>query len=104
MSAFSAALGRIFGNPAMAIPALWVSAATSEERAIRVIARAPDQITPFGPGRVLSESITVDVRVVDLPEPRPGDVIVIDDDSHVIQGEPQRDRERLVWTLDLRPA
>ena len=25
-------------------------------------------------------------------------------DSHVIQGEPLRDRERLIWTLDLRPA
>ena len=27
-----------------------------------------------------------------------------DDYSHVIQGEPLRDRERLIWTLDLRPA
>ena len=32
------------------------------------------------------------------------DVIVIGADSHVIQGEPLRDRERLIWTLDLRPA
>ena len=36
--------------------------------------------------------------------PRPGDVIVIGADSHVIRGEPLRDRERLIWTLDLRPA
>jgi len=35
---------------------------------------------------------------------RPGDVIVIGSDSHVILGEPLRDRERLIWTLDLRPA
>lgn len=39
-----------------------------------------------------------------LPTPRPGDVIVIDADSHVIQGEPMRDREQLIWSLDLRPA
>ena len=39
-----------------------------------------------------------------IPTPRPGDVIVIGADSHVIQGEPLRDRERLIWTLDLRPA
>ncbi len=49
-------------------------------------------------------SSVVDVRVADLPSPRPGDVIVIGADSHVIQGEPLRDRERLIWTLDLKPA
>ncbi len=46
----------------------------------------------------------VDVRVFDLPLPRPGDLIVMGADSFTIQGEPVRDRERLVWTLDLRPS
>ncbi len=36
--------------------------------------------------------------------PRPGDLIVIGADSFTIQGEPIRDRERLIWTLDLRPS
>ncbi|WRH64349.1 MAG: hypothetical protein RSE12_08470 [Fuscovulum sp.] len=44
------------------------------------------------------------MRVTDLPAPRPGDVIVIGANSHFIQGEPLRDRERLIWTLDLRAA
>ena len=30
--------------------------------------------------------------------------IEIDGDAFLIQGEPARDRERLVWTVDLRPA
>ena len=42
--------------------------------------------------------------VSDLPEPRPGDLIIIGADSFTIQGEPIRDRERLVRTLDLRPS
>lgn len=46
----------------------------------------------------------VDVRVADLPAPHPGDLIVIAADSFTIQGEPVRDRERLIWTLDLRPS
>jgi len=46
----------------------------------------------------------VDVHVADLPTPRPGDLIVVGADSHVIQGEPLRDRERLIWTIDLGPA
>ena len=104
MSIFEAALGRIFGNPSMAVAAVWISATTSEERPIRVIRRAPDRITEFGAGRFVSDSIMVDVRLSDLPAPRPDDVIVIGTDSHVIQGEPLRDRERLIWTLDLRPA
>ena len=104
MSVFAAAMDRIFTHAAMAAPALWISATTSEERPIRVIRRAPDRVTDFGAGRFVSDTMVVDVRVTDLPAPRPGDVIVIGADSHVIQGEPLRDRERLIWTLDLRPA
>ncbi|MBW6495330.1 MAG: hypothetical protein K0B16_12400 [Burkholderiaceae bacterium] len=104
MSVFAAAMDRIFTHASLAAPALWISATTSEERPIRVIARAPDRITDFGVGRLVSDTMVVDVRVTDLPAPRPGDLIVIGSESHVIQGEPVRDRERLVWTLDLRPA
>ena len=104
MSVFEAALGRIFGNPSMAVAAVWISAATSAERPIRVIRRAPDRITEFGAGRFVSDTIMVAVRVSDLPEPRPGDLLVIGADSFILQGEPIRDRERLIWTLDLRPS
>jgi hypothetical protein len=102
MSVFAAAMDRIFTHASMA--ALWISATTSEERSIRIIRRAPDHVTDFGAGRFVSDTTVVDVRVADLPAPRPGDMIVIGADSHVIQGEPLRDRERLIWTLDLRPA
>ena len=104
MPVFAAAMDRIFTHASMAASALWISATTSEERAIRIIRRAPDRVTDFGAGRFVSDTTVVDVRVADLPAPRPGDVIVIGADSHVIQGEPLRDRERLIWTLDLRPA
>jgi len=104
MSVFAAAIDRIFTHPSMAIAALWISATTSEERPIRVIRRAPDRITDFGAGRFVSDTMMVDVRVYDLPDPRSGDLIVIGTDSFTIQGEPIRDRERLIWTLDLHPA
>ncbi|WP_414811437.1 hypothetical protein [Paracoccus sanguinis] len=97
-------MDRIFSHAVMAVPGLWISASTSEERTIRIITRAPDRVTDFGAGRFVSDTTMVDVRVADLPAPRPGDLIVIGADSHVIQGEPLRDRERLIWTLDLRPA
>lgn len=104
MSVFEAALGRIFANPSIAVAAVWISAATSEERSIRVIRRTPDRITEFGAGRFVSDTIMVDVQVSDLPDPRPGDLLVIGADSFILQGESIRDHERLVWTLDLRPS
>lgn len=104
MNVFAAAMDRIYANPSMAVAALWISASTSEERMIRVIHRAPDRITEFSAGRFVSDTMMVDVRVSDLPDPRPNDLIVIGADSFAVQGEPIRDRERFVWTLDLRPS
>ncbi|PID35179.1 MAG: hypothetical protein CR964_01030 [Rhodobacterales bacterium] len=104
MNIFAASMERVFANPSMAEAAIWISASTSEERPIRVIRRAPDSITDFGSGRFVSDTTMVDVCVADLPDPRPGDLIVIGADSFTIQGEPTRDRERLVWTLDLLPS
>lgn len=104
MNVFATAVDRIYATPSMAVAAVWISATTSEERSIRVIRRAPDRITDFGAGRFVSDTMVVDVRVSDLPDPRPNDLIVIGTSSFTIQGEPVRDRERLIWTLDLRPS
>jgi hypothetical protein len=104
MNVFTAAMDRIYANPSMAVAAVWISATTSQERPIRVIRRALDHITEFGAGRFVSDTMMVDLRVSDLPEPRTGDLIVIGADSFTIQGEPVRDRERLIWSLDLRPS
>lgn len=104
MTVFAAAMDRIFAQPSMAVAALWICATTSEERPLRAIRRAPDHITEFGSGRFVSDTVVLDVRLSDLPDPRPGDLIVIDADSFTIQGEPLRDRDRLIWTLDLRPT
>jgi hypothetical protein len=46
----------------------------------------------------------VDLQVAEVANPRPGDRIEIEGDAFLIQGEPVRDRERLVWTVDLRPS
>lgn len=104
MNAFAGAMDRIFSHASMATFALWISGSTSEERTIRVIRRGPDRITEFGAGRFVSDTTIVDVRLSDLATPRPGDLIVIGTDSFTVQGEPTRDRERLIWTLDLRPS
>ncbi|WP_299564979.1 hypothetical protein [uncultured Sulfitobacter sp.] len=52
----------------------------------------------------MSDTTTIDAQVVDLSDPRPGDLIVIGIDSFTIQGERVRDSDHLIWMLDLRPS
>jgi len=86
------------------VDALWLAGGTGPGVAVRVIRKSPDEITPFGAGRILSETTRLDARVADMPWPAPDDLINIGIESFVIQGEPKLDRERLIWTLDTRPA
>lgn len=71
---------------------------------VRAVARRADAVTDFGDAQLWSETTRIDLRVDEVPNPRLGDRIEIDGDAFLIQGEPVRDRERLVWTVDLRPA
>ena len=102
MSAFSAALHALFGDPNLARTAIY-EPADGEPLPVRVIARRADTVTEFGGGRLWSETTRLDLHVAAVPDPRPGDRIVIDGEAFVVQGEPLRDRERLVWTIDVRP-
>ena len=70
----------------------------------RAILRRPDDVTGFGEARLWSETTRLDLRVAEVASPRPGDRIEIDGEAFLIQGEAVRDRERLVWTVDLRPV
>jgi hypothetical protein len=56
--------------------------------------RRPDEITEFGAARLLSETTRIDVRVRDIPAPRPEEQILIGDETFLIQGSPRRERER----------
>ena len=71
---------------------------------VRVVSRRADELSSFGDARLWSETTRVDLRVAEVPGPRPDDRVEIDGDAFLIQGEPVRDRERLVWTVDLRPV
>lgn len=103
MSAFAAAVSALFADPNVGRDAFY----TPEGGApvlVRVVARRADAITDFGDARLWSETTRIDLRVAEVANPRPGDRIEVEGEAFLIQGEPVRDRERLVWTVDLRPA
>ena len=104
MNAFATAIDRIFADANMAADALWLANGTGPGVAVRVIRKSPDEITPFGAGRIMSETTVLDARVSDMPTPAPGDMIRIGADDFLLQSEPNLDRERLIWTLNMRTA
>ena len=103
MSAFAAALGALFADPNMGRDAVYIADGGAPVL-VRVVARRADAVTDFGDARLWSETTRVDLRLAEVPNPRPGDRLEIDGDAFLIQAEPVRDWERLVWTVDLRPA
>ena len=103
MSVSIAAIDNVFCDPNIARDAVYVADGANPVL-VRVVMRRADDITTFGDARLWSETTRIDLRVAEVSNPRPGERIEISSEAFLIQGEPIRDRERLVWTLDLRPA
>ena len=103
MTAFAAIVNALFSDPNIGREAVYIADGGAPVL-VRVVSRQADAITDFCDARLWSETTRIDLRVADVANPRPGDRVEIDGDAFLIQGEPVRDRERLVWTVDLRPA
>jgi len=103
MTAFAAVVDALFGDPNIGREAVYTSDGGAP-LLVRVVSRQADAISDFGDARLWSETTRIDLRVAEVPAPRPGDRLEIEGDAFLVQGEPARDRERLVWTVDLRPA
>ena len=103
MTAFATAMEVLFADQNIGRDVIYI-ADGGEPSLVRAILRRPDDVTGFGDARLWSETTRLDLRVAEVSNPRPGDRIEIDGEAFLIQGEPIRDREQLVWTVDLRPA
>ena len=103
MSVFASAIDNLFADPNIARDATYI-ADSGTPVLVRVVTRRSDEVTGFGDARLWSETTRIDLRVAEVPAPRPGDRVEIEGEAFLIQGEPVRDRERLVWTINLRPA
>jgi len=102
-SVFASAMDALFADPNIGVEAIYTSDGGAPVL-VRAVVRRADAVSEFGDARLWSETTRIDLRVAEVANPRPGDRVEIDGDAFLIQGEPVRDRERLVWTVDLRPA
>ena len=102
MTAFAGLVDQLFADPNLGRDAIYEPADGEPSPS----ASSPGGPTPSpssaarGSGRRRRGSTCASREVAN---PRPGDRIVLDGEAFVVQGEPVRDRERLVWTLDVRP-
>jgi hypothetical protein len=103
MTAFAIAMDALFADTHIGRDVVY-TADGGTPVLVRAILRRPDDITSFGDARIWSDTTRLDLRAAEVANPRPGDRIEIDGEAFLIQGEPVRDPERLIWTIDLRPA
>ena len=74
MSAFAAAVGALFADPNIGRDAVYITDGGAPVL-VRVVARRADAVTDFGDARLWSETTRIDLRVAEVPAPRPGDRI-----------------------------
>ena len=103
MTAFTAAIDVLFADPNLGTDAAWRAGGADPGMPVRVIVRQPDRIGNFGETRIVAATLVIDVRVSEVAAPAEGDTIERNGTVYIIQGEPLRDGERLVWTIEARP-
>ncbi len=103
MNAFTIGMDALFADDNIAMDAIY-TAGGGTPVLVRVVARRADSITGFGEAKLWSETQRFDLRVSEVATPRPGDRLEIGGEAFLIQGEPVRDAERLIWTIDVHPA
>lgn len=102
MQAFRDAIRVIFADENMTVPAIWRPKGQQRGKELRAFRRSPDALSRFGESALVSEQTVMDVRVEDAPTIAQGDLIIAAGEWFLVQSEPIRERQRLVWTLDLR--
>lgn len=104
MTAFSAATDAIFADPNMAVDAVWRDCSGGAGTPCRVILARPDEMGRFGDAQIVTDTMRLDVRVAEVPAPARGDTVEIAGERFEVQGEPRRDRLRLVWQCEAVPT
>jgi hypothetical protein len=104
MTAFAAAIDILFTDVNMSVAAVWQADGVGPGVPVRVIRQSPDDVQEFGQARISQPTTVLDVRASEVAAPKAGDRVVIGSEAYLVQGVPQRDRDRLIWSVDTRPA
>lgn len=103
MSAFAIALSAIFRDRNMAVDVEYRAGGGIPGVIVRAIKASPTMDMDYQSTRLRSDALIVDVMVAEVAQPRPDDAVVLDGDIYLVDGEPERDSEGLIWRLSLVP-
>ncbi|MFN4282433.1 MAG: hypothetical protein ACK4NA_07320 [Alphaproteobacteria bacterium] len=101
MSIFGDAIDDLFADPNLTQQAVWRAGGSGVPVTAPIILHRPDRTASFGETRIWTATVALDVRTADAPLLAEGDEFEIDGDTFVVQGEPLRDAERLIWTAEV---
>ena len=99
MSAFQEMIDALFSNSSLAQDIVYTPVAGTP-KTIRAVIKSPDRIVDVREMAIHTPTLVVDVRVSDIATPQEGDTLTIGTLLYAVQGEPVRDAENLIWTLD----
>jgi hypothetical protein len=99
MTAFQEMIDALFADSAMARTVTYTPVAGLPQT-MRAVIKSPDRIVDVRDIAIHTPTLVVDVRVSDIATPQEGDTLTIGTLLYAVQGEPVRDAENLVWTLD----
>jgi hypothetical protein len=99
MTAFQEMIDALFADSAMARTVTYTPVAGLPQT-MRAVIKSPDRIVDVRDIAIHTPTLVVDVRVSDVATPQEGDTLTIGTLLYAVQGEPVRDAENLVWTLD----
>jgi hypothetical protein len=102
VTVFTGAIDALFADPNLGADAIYRAGGSGEAIMLRAIIRQPDRIGTFGETRIATETTLFDIHTSELAAPAEGDSIEMDGTIYVIQGEPIRDAEQLIWTIEAR--
>lgn len=103
MTAFATAMAVLFADRNMAVDAVLTPGGTGTPLSLRAMRRRPDEVEDWGRSQIQSPTAVLDIRVADAPDLARGDRIDIGGDALRVRSLPRRDREGLVWTVEMEP-
>jgi hypothetical protein len=101
VTAFEAMVGTLFGDPNLALPALWRAGGAGSPVAVPLLWRSPDAPVVYGERRLSVTSREAEIRTVDAPTLAEGDTLEIAGSVMPVLAPPESDADRLVWTVSL---
>lgn len=102
MNAFETATRLLFLDPHLSLAAIYRAGAAPPDVPVRIIRRAPDRIASFGEGRLITDSVLIDVPVASVPTLMRGDTFDVGAARYEVRGDPVRDADRLIWSVEAR--